>query len=339
MIGSPSLLLMPLKIIGDYREILVDIFFAIIITIGFDGFIHEFFLLDIISPKLESFDISILLNRFSAEPSLLFNMFFFFAAYFWVISHWIFYHELIEKYPYYNSWKFFVDITLFSIMFVIINISYSAYDIRITPLFFLLVAIWYFFACLWHLSDKILRPVKRYLGPHIKRVMTYSILLVLLYDPLSVSQIIPWYRDGIMVGMIVAMLTWNVHRLSRFVRRDLREYRCDYIRGYPGWSSQCEGGILTLERYPMKHKIGVKKKDTIRFNADGDSRGIIIPAENIINVDIKKEDNEQYTNDLILEIEFKDENKKNVKLVLNLSDEVINGVKKGIKEMCEIIEK
>jgi hypothetical protein len=334
MSGYPSLLVMPLKIIGDYREILVDIFFAIIITIGFEGFIHRFFIGDVMS-QLNSFDITSLINVFSA-PEILIDTLFFFATFFWVISHWVFYHELIDRYPYYNSWKFFVDITLFSIMFVIINISYLADDKAITPLFILLVAIWYFFSCFWHLSDKTLRPVARYLKPHIKRLATYSGLLVLLYDPLSMSQITPWYRYGIMVAMIVAMITWNIHRLSRFIGRDLREYRCDYVRGYPGWYKPYEGGTLLLVKYPMKGKSGAKEKDKITFSTGSHSKEIIeILPENVNHVSTTTLRNEPSADDLMLEIAYKDENGKDITLVLKLSGQVISGVKKAIQELCK----
>jgi hypothetical protein len=322
---------MPIKIIADYRELLVDIFFAIIITIGFDGFLHDFFLKNVVS--LNSFDLPLLLTIFSV-PEFVIGTLFFFAAYFWVISHWIFYHELIEKYPYYNTWKFFVDITLFSIMFVVVNISYSAYEF--TSLFILLVAIWYFFACLWHLSDNGLRPVKRYLQPHIKRMVTYAILLVLLYDPLSVTQIAPWYRYVIMASVIVAMITFNVHRLSKFMGRDLREYTCVYMQGYPDWNSPYKAGRLELERYPMKEKVGLKpKKDAITFKPDGSSSEIIIPAENIIKVTLGTLENYSHADDLMLQIECKDKNEEKIKIVLNLSDKIIKGVEKGIKDLSK----
>ena len=158
----------------DHRKLLIDIFFAVIITIGFEKFLHTFLLPNI--DKLDSFDIPTLLSAFSAPP-LIFNMFFFFVAYFWVISHWIFYHELIKKYPYYRCGKFLVDVAIFSIMFVIINLSFLAYDDTILPLFILLIAIWYLFACMWHLSDSGLRPLRRYLDQHIARLLTFVVAL------------------------------------------------------------------------------------------------------------------------------------------------------------------
>lgn len=337
---------MPLRIIGDHREILIDIFFAVIIAIGFESFIREFFKPSILHQfhQLSSFDLTSLIKVFSAHEILL-DTLFFLATLFWVISHWVFYHELIERYPYYNWPKFYVDISLFSLMFVIINISYLAYDKAVTPLFILLIDIWYLFACLWHLSDRKLRPIARYLKRHIWRLVTYSGLLVLIYDPISIEQIAPWYRDIIMVGTILAMMIWNIHRVSRFVKRNLREYRCGYVQGYPGWHSPYKGGTLELVRFP----IGAKEKNTITFRKKKSSEKrrriqshsiaglteFIIQAQNTNSVFTTTIQNEEYSNDLLLVIVYKHENGKEITLVLKLSALVINGVKKAIQEMRE----
>lgn len=319
---------MPLKVIADYRELLIDIFFAIIITIGLERFLYDFLLTNL--HKSSSFDTASLISIF-AVPATSINTFLFFAAYFWVISHWVFYHELIKKYPYYNQRKFFVDVILFSIMFVVISISYSAYDNEIGQLFILLIVIWYFFACLWHLSDKELRPVRRYVVPHVKRLVTYAGLLLLLYSPLMVYHIIPLYRAYVMGAMIIAIITWNVHRLSKFMGRDLSEFRCDYIRGFPGWDFPRKEGRLELERNPMKCKIRDKKKDTITFYpkgyAKGSSNKIDVPAENVIDATIITSED-----DLLLEINYLDKN-RDIKLVLNLDDQVILGVQNTIKRL------
>lgn len=319
---------MPLKVIADYRELLIDIFFAIIITVGLEKFLYDFLLTNL--HKLSSFDTSSLISIF-AVPETSINTFLFFAAYFWVISHWVFYHELIKKYPYYNQRKFFVDVTLFSIMFVVISISYSAYDIEISQLFILLVVVWYFFACLWHVADKELRPVGRYVRQHIMRLVTYVALLLLLCSPFSVYHIIPLYRAGVMGAMIIAMIAWNVIRLSKYLSRDFSEFRCDYVRGYPGWDSQRKKGKLELVRNPMKCKIRDKKNDTITFYPKGYAKGssdkINVPAENVIDATIITSED-----DLLLEINYLDKN-EDIKLVLNLDDQVILGVQNTIKKL------
>ncbi len=271
---------MPIKIIADTRELLVDIFFGVIIAVGFGNFVENFILNGILL-KLKPADLLSPSNIFFSY-GILIDTLFFIATYFWVISHWVFYHELIEKYPYYNWWKFFVDITLFSIMFLLINISYSVFIVNednkyeinnaITSLFILLLAIWYFLSSLWHLADRKLRPVNRYLYRHAKRIVTYSVLFVLLYVPLLTDLIIPWYQNAIMMGVIVAMIGWNIHRLSKFLKRDLREYRLKNIRGNIRGPSleKLIGGTLRLEKYPMREKKG-HMHDKIIFDPNSKS--------------------------------------------------------------------
>jgi hypothetical protein len=333
---------MSLKVIADYRELLIDIFFAIIITIGLEKFLYEFlfkiFFKDAHNlsptdlPLLTNFDLPSLIHVFSV-PQVLFGTFFFFAAFFWVIAHWVFYHELIKKYPYYNTWKFFVDIALFSIMFVAVNISYWAFDNKITPLFVLLATVWYFFACLWHVSDNKLRPIRRYVVPHMKRLAMYAALLVLLYDPLSVSQTIPNYRYGVMAAVIVLMIGCNTLRLIKYIYVDIREYNYDYIQGFPRLGSSRKKGKLVLKINPMKD--GNKEKDTLTFIPEGDKKGKGILVENLIDTSIRKTKNETGVTDLVLEIKYKDENEKHLKFILNPKDQVVKHLQKTIKRLCE----
>lgn len=338
---------MPLKVIADYRELLIDIFFAIIITIGFEKFLYGFFLDNIF--RINSFNIVSLIDIFS-EPNVVFNTLFFFATYFWIISHWVFYHELIKKYPYYNYSKFFIDIALFSILFVIINISYSAYNGAITYLFISLLGIWYSFACLWHLSDIALRPIGRYVTPHLKRVLAYCIFLALLYDPLSLGEVTPWYRYCIILSVIATMISWNIHRLSKFVKRDIREYNCNYVSGYPGWSSQINRGILILEKYPIRQEFGNRKQkpkrkvednkeDRIEFKVGKNPGRISILPKKIINLSIITQETEVSENDRMIQIDFKDDFDKIINLVIDLNDETIEGVEEGIKEIWKRNEK
>jgi hypothetical protein len=314
----------------DHRKLLIDIFFAVIITIGLEKFLHTFLLGHI--HTLNSFDISTLLNTFSA-PEILFNMFFFFAAYFWVISHWVFYHELIKKYPYYRCGKFLVDVAIFSIMFVIINISFSAYNNAILSLFILLIAIWYFFACLWHLSDKGLRPLHRYLSGHIERLATYLTLLALSYDPFSISQDHDWYRYVIMSSVIIAMIVWNVHRLNRYIDRDIREYNSDYIKGCPDLNSPHNGGKLSLEIYKRKIKYtNNKREDKIIFKAP-DSEDIPILAKDIFEASIISGNEELDEDDGMIQIICRYKNSDTVTPIFRLKNDIIRGVLAGINEL------
>jgi hypothetical protein len=328
---------MPVKIIADTRELLIDIFFAIIIAVGFENFVQHFILTEVLKPSSDLFSIT---GKF-LTTGILIDTLFFFASYFWVISHWVFYHELIEKYPYYNWWKFFVDISLFSIMFLIVNISYSVYSTNeinnaIASLFILLLAIWYLLSCLWHLADRKLRPVRTYLHRHIKRIVTYAVLFVLLYVPLATGQIIPWHQNSIMMGVIVAMIVWNIHRLSKFLKRDLREYRLEDIRGNirgPNIEKLIGGigGTLTLEKYPMSKKLGKKQQpDIIKINYKKSSPIEIYPIDITRVITIEKE------GDLMIEITY---GRSSSKVLLNLDDRVIEGVEKGLKQLWWINRK
>lgn len=104
---------------------------------------------------------------------------------------------------------------------------------------------------------------------------------------------------------------------------DTREYDCDYVEGYPGWSSQIEGGRLLLER----RKDG---KNRLVFRAD--SKEIVIPAEKISNAEIIKRKKGLHEHDLMIQITCKD-NGRTIKPVLNLHDDIISGVLAGINEL------
>jgi hypothetical protein len=332
---------MPIKIIADTRELLIDIFFAIIIAVGFENFVQHFILTEVLKSSSDLFSLT---SKFSTT-GILIDTLFFFASYFWVISHWVFYHDLIEKYPYYNWWKFFVDISLFSIMFLIVNISYSVYSTNqinnaIASLFILLLAIWYLLSCLWHLADRKLRPLRRYLHRHIKRIVTYAVLFVLLYVPLATGQIIPWYQNAIMMGVIVAMIVWNIHRLSKFLKRDLREYRLVDISGNirgPKLEKLIGGigGTLRLEKYPMRKEKG-HMPDKIIFVPNKIDRNSKRPSDLCISPEvITRVKTIEEEGDLMIEITYGSSSK----LLLNLDDRVIEGVEKGLKQLYWINRK
>jgi hypothetical protein len=353
---------MPIKIIADYRELLIDIFFGIIIVVGFDRFLRDF-----VPEHISELN----------STSTMIDSFFFFTAYFWVISHWIFYHELVTKYPYYRWRKFFVDIILFSIMFVIVNISFSAADRPgNTFVLVLLLLIWYSFACIWHLSDRGLRPLCLYLWLHFQRVMTYvgllSLLLFLydlpedvnvatliidayvsrlfslllfpydvLEDPLEIT-LFPSYWYGAMLTVILAMILWNVDRLRRFLHSDKRFYLCKYISDTPQGNTRTEGQ-LELYRYPIKEKLGDSgEKDRVRFKSDklcegGPPTKIEIEVEYINKSSIEK----GAGNDLQLQIDCKccsidGTIREDIKVLrFDLNDKIIASVQEGIEALCE----
>ena len=332
---------MPIKIIGDYRELLIDIFFAIVIAVGLDRFLREFLLERF--GELNSIDFGSISKVFFDHPMnsqtpFIFDFLFFFAIYFWVISHWVVYHELLTKYPYYRWRKFFVDIALFTIMFVIVNISFTVAENNVTTLLLVwLLILWYSLACLWHLFERDLHPIRRHLLLHMGRLITYILLVVLLYNSLLADQIS--YQHTVMIFVILALIFWNVDRLWRFLKIDSREYLCKYIKGYPRMNSSSKGR-LKLVRYPIKDKIS--DKDFIEFKSDNLGEIKMIP-KNIIKVDTDRISNEPHENihegDLILWINYNFSenggNLKEIKVVFDLNDKIIATVKDAIEELCK----
>ncbi|MDQ3835813.1 MAG: hypothetical protein M3270_02605, partial [Thermoproteota archaeon] len=103
----------------DYRKAFIStIFFAIILTEGLVKFVDKFII------NIEG-NPGPLLQMSGSTTHLALDPLLFAVTFFWIISHWIFYHDLITKYPYYRWRKFLVDIALFSIMFVALRLSLS----------------------------------------------------------------------------------------------------------------------------------------------------------------------------------------------------------------------
>jgi hypothetical protein len=107
---------------------------------------------------------------------------------------------------------------------------------------------------------------------------------------------------------------------------DSRAYECDYVEGYPGWKDQILGGKLVL----FREKGG---KNRLVFKTQDGSKEIVIPAQNIANASIITRKKGLNEDDLMIQLECKDESGKNVKLVFNLADDIIRGVLAGINEI------
>lgn len=226
---------MPDVIFEDHRKTLIDIFFAVIITVGWVGFITDF-----AKEPLRSLDFSDILKLHHGNIPLVFNTLFFSAAFFWVISHWVFYHVLIREHPY-NMWrKFFVDIVLFSLMAVIILTSFLIYDkkpnLTNSPnltnpkfsLFIISIAIWHGLACLWHLSDISVRSIRKDLKNHFVRSIIY--LAIFLFFLIMTSFLgfsnNEWFRHAIMIVIILLMISFNAERLYNFIGRKNNISQC-----------------------------------------------------------------------------------------------------------------
>ena len=101
-------------------------------------------------------------------------------AFFWVVSHWVVYNILVTKlYPYKNWKKFFVDVALFSLMAVTLNLSLYAYQNFF--LFILSIIIWHSLAFGWHSCDSIKSCTKhKYnLSQQSIRIVVYMAIFIL----------------------------------------------------------------------------------------------------------------------------------------------------------------
>lgn len=108
---------------------------------------------------------------------------------------------------------------------------------------------------------------------------------------------------------------------------DRREYECDYVEGYPDWNDHLLGGKLLL----IREKGG---KNRLVFKNKDHSKEIIISTQNIINASIINRKKGLNEDDLMIQLEIKDEmSGKRFKLVFNLSDDIIRGVLAGINEL------
>jgi hypothetical protein len=107
---------------------------------------------------------------------------------------------------------------------------------------------------------------------------------------------------------------------------DSRAYDCDYVEGYPGWNKQVEGGKLILFREKGgKNKLVFKSQD---------GRQIVIPAQNISEATIVSRKKGLHKDDLMIQLNCKDESGRTVRPVFNVHDDIIRGVLAGIDEIA-----
>jgi hypothetical protein len=227
----------------DHRKTLIDIFFSVMISDAIGQFVSRFllgdsskpsffFFLDFINNYIQSYvNINSLPND---SPEHWLDALFFAATFFWIICHWIFYHELIKKYPYYRWRKFFVDITLFVLMSIVLRISLFSSFNPVFTLFISLIAFWYFLAYLWHLSDKGLRPVNLYANSLLVKCIIYSSISIIfiLFNTIFLANgkhgletvnNINIYIRWLVVALIVLL---NAERLNKFISRKATLSHC-----------------------------------------------------------------------------------------------------------------
>jgi hypothetical protein len=138
---------------------------------------------------------------------------------------------------------------------------------------------------------------------------------------------IPWYQDAVMIGVMIAMIGWNIERLIKFLEKDWREYKL-FSLGRRNLKPINEA-TLRVEKYPMRKVMREKKDDIIQIKKNDRTPPIKILPEQITSLNtVEKEQ------DLLIEITYKNnETDKIEQVLLNLDDRVIKGVKKGVNEL------
>ena len=103
----------------------------------------------------------------------------------------------------------------------------------------------------------------------------------------------------------------------------VREYPCDYVEGHPEWNKSVSGSSFILER----------QKDNNCLILKLDEQRISIPANRIEKAEIITVTSKLEKPDRMIQIAYKDNKNKAIKLVLNFSDDVVRGVLAGIDEL------
>jgi hypothetical protein len=106
---------------------------------------------------------------------------------------------------------------------------------------------------------------------------------------------------------------------------DSRSYECDYVEGYPGWSSQITGGKLVLKR----ERSG---KNSLTFKAPN-GKEFTIAAADITEATIVARRKGLGEDDLMVQLACKSESGRTIRPILNLHDDIIRGVVAGIDEL------
>lgn len=207
---------------SDYRVKLIDLFFAIVITIGLSRFFSEIIL-------KETFKL-----YYSFYVPAFLDILFFIITFFWVVSYWVIYHVAIKDHPYILWRKFFVDVTGFSCMFIILNTSFLVSSSIYFPSFISLVIFWHFLVCLWHISDfgtkRSRDSIYDALHSHIFRIGVYvSILLSFLIIPSLLDHISAEIaRYIIMIISFSSMFMLSFIKLKAYIRREEQDMEEKY---------------------------------------------------------------------------------------------------------------
>lgn len=189
-------------------EDFIDILFALIVAVGFTFFVDPY------------------LKNFSLTINALITFFLFVTTYFFIISDWIFYHELMLLYPYKNYGRFFFDIIMFFLLFLLTYLTFEAKNTKFI-IYILAVAIWHFTAIFWHYfaqkdySDAQLKFDKS-ICQHTLRFGTFFgiIIFYLIFNKLLDDKTIVFPSFAIVVMFF--MWYFNLKRLNDFKNKKIQ---------------------------------------------------------------------------------------------------------------------
>lgn len=181
----------------------IDIIFAMIIGMSF-GFFKDY---------LVNFSLT-LINM------MVFGLFV--ATYFFIISDWIFYHELMNKYPYTKDYsRFFIDLVVFFLMFLLTYFAFNARNTKYLIFYIVNVALWHFGVATWHYYAKkeyqyMKKEIDKSIVAHIKRFVYFASVAILYFiaDQFIVNENVTYFAAAFITVGLIGYFNWN--RLKLF---------------------------------------------------------------------------------------------------------------------------
>ena len=108
-------------------------------------------------------------------------------------------------------------------------------------------------------------------------------------------------------------------------KKQILQYDCDYVGGFPGWSYSITGGKLILERT-------MGSGDKIIF-VSPDSKKISINASSVIDANIISGKAGYHKDDKMIQIKCTNSKNKTIRPIFNVNDDNIRGILAGIDEL------
>lgn len=156
------------------------------------------------------------------------------ATLFWIVTAWLGYSLLTERYPYtLDLYRFLFDVVRFSMIFALMNLAFLAGRIESYHNFILTLGLWHALMAgwyLWRLHE--IKDVARHqetqrdAASHGMRFATYLILGVAYYFGVATRVTDPSaeiLRYIIVAATLLLMMWWNIRRIRDFKERLVRE--------------------------------------------------------------------------------------------------------------------